>query len=282
MLFSNETLETGSNFSIELLRNRESYNMGENHFHDFYELYYQLSGGRRYFIGDRIYPVRKGDFVFINEYDLHRTMAGDTPEYSRILVSFRRPFLGELLPELGLPGGAPLRSGVIAVPAGFQAEVEILLFRLLEEHRGKLPGSSLALRAGLVLLLIELTRRAAAQPEPPADERGARQKLFAVTRFIGAHYADPLTLEGISRRFGFSPWYFCRIFKKETGFTFVEYLHAVRIREACRLLEDTSLPVTEVAGRVGFDSPTHFGRVFRSVVKVPPSSLRRARRQGKA
>jgi len=64
------------------------YNMTTNHFHDSYELYYLLSGERYYFIKDRTYHIVKGSLVFINRYELHKTLDAYIPSWERILINF--------------------------------------------------------------------------------------------------------------------------------------------------------------------------------------------------
>ena len=67
-------------------------------------------------------------------------------------------------------------------------------------------------------------------------------------------------------RSGFAQTYFCKAFKRATGQTPVEYLNTVRIHKAYELLADTSLPVSEVSARVGFQK--HRG--------VSPTQVRKA------
>lgn len=62
-----------------------------------------------------------------------------------------------------------------------------------------------------------------------------------------------------------SPNHFCKVFKKITGKTLIEYLHLLRINEAEKMLVDTDASITEIAGNVGFSSITYFGRVFKKL-----------------
>jgi YesN/AraC family two-component response regulator len=74
-----------------------------------------------------------------------------------------------------------------------------------------------------------------------------------------------------------SPYYLSRFFKEATGFTFVEYLNSVRIKEAKRLLERSSMKVKLISRKVGFGSVTHFGRVFKLVTGHTPLYYRKAK-----
>jgi hypothetical protein len=75
------------------------FNMQSNHFHDQFELYYLLSGERNYFIKDRTYFVRKGNLIFINTNELHKTTDTGVPNHERVLLRFSKSFInGDPLP----------------------------------------------------------------------------------------------------------------------------------------------------------------------------------------
>ena len=73
-----------------------------------------------------------------------------------------------------------------------------------------------------------------------------------------------------------STFYFCKLFKRTTGLTFTDYLARVRIEKAKRLLLDQNRRVSEVAYEVGFQSLTHFNRVFKKLADRSPTSYRQS------
>jgi AraC-like DNA-binding protein len=87
--------------------------------------------------------------------------------------------------------------------------------------------------------------------------------------------ADPRprwgSLGQVARAVNTSTFYFCKMFKKATGLNFTEYLSRVRIEKAETLLLNPNLRVSEIAYDVGFQSLTHFNRVFRKVVGLSPT-----------
>lgn len=72
-----------------------------------------------------------------------------------------------------------------------------------------------------------------------------------------------------------SPWKFSRTFKQMYGMTFQNYVLRLRIKEASRLLRDTSADVIEVCYATGFSDPSYFTRTFRRHTGVTPSTYRR-------
>ena len=67
-----------------------------------------------------------------------------------------------------------------------------------------------------------------------------------------------------------STFYFCKMFKKVTGINFTDYLSRVRIEKSKNLLLNPNLRVSEIAFEVGFQSLTHFNRVFKKILASRP------------
>ena len=69
-------------------------------------------------------------------------------------------------------------------------------------------------------------------------------------------------------------FYFCKTFKKATSLTFTEYLGRVRIEKAKALLLNPHLRISEIAYEVGFQSLTHFNRIFHQITGEAPTAFR--------
>ena len=92
--------------------------------------------------------------------------------------------------------------------------------------------------------------------------------------YINEHKTEEIALEDVAKRVNMSTFYFCKMFKKATGVTFTEYLSLVRISKAKNLLLNPNLRISEIAFEVGFQSLTHFNRVFRKIVGESPTEYR--------
>lgn len=93
-------------------------------------------------------------------------------------------------------------------------------------------------------------------------------------QFINENKSEDLSLNQVAKLVNMSTFYFCKMFKKATGMTFTEYLSLVRIAKAKNLLLNPNLRISEIAYEVGFQSLTHFNRVFRKVAGQSPSQYR--------
>lgn len=93
--------------------------------------------------------------------------------------------------------------------------------------------------------------------------------------FIHDHLDEPLSLESVAKAVHCNSFYLCKLFKKVTGLSFTEYINQMRLRKAKELLVNQELRISEVAMDAGFQSITHFNRVFRKVVGCSPTEYRR-------
>jgi AraC-like DNA-binding protein len=102
--------------------------------------------------------------------------------------------------------------------------------------------------------------------EPPVITR-AKQ-------YIQEHQAEDMSLSQVAKAVNISTFYFCKMFKKVTGINFTDYVSRVRIEKAKNLLLNPNLRVSEIAYEVGFQSLTHFNRVFKKVLGLSPTEYR--------
>lgn len=102
--------------------------------------------------------------------------------------------------------------------------------------------------------------------EPPS--------ITKAREYINAHYTEDISLAAAAQAAHMSTFYFCKQFKKATGLSFTEYLGRVRVEKAKEQLLKPHVRVSEVAYEVGFQSLTHFNRVFRKLNGESPTTYR--------
>ena len=98
--------------------------------------------------------------------------------------------------------------------------------------------------------------------------------VAAARRFIEEHHMEDLSLGQVAKTVHTSVFYFCKLFKKATGLNFTEYVSRTRTEKAKQLLLNHNLRVSEIAYEVGFQSLTHFNRVFKKIVGQSPTEYR--------
>lgn len=92
--------------------------------------------------------------------------------------------------------------------------------------------------------------------------------------YIQEHQTENLRLGHVAKAVNTSTFYFCKMFKRVTGINFTDYLSRVRIEKSKNLLLNPNLRVSEIAFEVGFQSLTHFNRVFKKILGQSPTEYR--------
>jgi AraC-like DNA-binding protein len=92
--------------------------------------------------------------------------------------------------------------------------------------------------------------------------------------YIQEHQTEEISLGQVAKAVNMSSYYFCKMFKKVTGINFTDYVARVRIEKSKNLLLNPNLRVSEIAFEVGFQSLTHFNRVFKKILGQSPTEYR--------
>ena len=104
-----------------------------------------------------------------------------------------------------------------------------------------------------------------------------KAELPAVARaraYIEQHQTEEISLGDVARTVNMSVFYFCKVFRKVTGVTFVEYLARLRVENTKKLLLDPHTRISEAAFASGFQSLSQFNRVFLRMTGEAPTSYR--------
>jgi len=94
-------------------------------------------------------------------------------------------------------------------------------------------------------------------------------------KYIHDNFKQKLPLQLVSSYIYVNPQYFSRIFKKEVGVNYIDYVNNLKIEYACKLLETTNYPAYRISGECGFTDPSYFNRVFVQQMKTTPHAYRR-------
>ena len=98
--------------------------------------------------------------------------------------------------------------------------------------------------------------------------------LRKAERYIWEHYTRRISLQEIAQISGLSAPYFSTIFKEEVGENLSSYLNRLRVEKASRLLTETDLSLSEIAGSCGFEDQSWFSKIFKSYTGVSPGKYR--------
>lgn len=106
-----------------------------------------------------------------------------------------------------------------------------------------------------------------------------------VRESISLMLSDPAadySLENLAERFGVTGAYFSRLFHRNAGISFKQYLTTLRVELAKQLLEENTMPIIDVSYECGFNTPSQFFRAFKGAYGIAPSEYRKAALDKKA
>ena len=252
------------------MRPVDTYSM---HAHQHCELFFLLSGHRRYFVGHTIYQVDPGDLVIIPPTQLHRTTQTSGTDYERYLLNFYTHDHSNFFHSIGPDAFDKLLSiGCVHFPPAAARHVRQTLEHLEQELACPGPYAIAIAAYSLQDILLQILRFGTKKDPYHAE---SADKVQQVACYITHHYDQPIALSDAAAMATMEPTYFSKRFKILTGFGFYKYLTHTRLQAAEGLLKETDLSIGEIAEQCGFSEANHFGNVFRRWKGVSPSQYRK-------
>lgn len=242
------------------------------HRHEFFELVYVLQGTALHRLEGSAAKLHQGEYFIIDTGTVHCYEEVEGLEIVNCL--FLPEYIDRALKDCptlaALLSNQTMRFGVMldvkAADRVFRDEdgsVRKLILQMEQEYSSGKTGYMELLRCLLTQVLVKAVR-ASEKNQPIVHPATA-----AVAEYLRAHIQEPLSLESLSRRCGYTPQYISSLFHRDMGMTVQSFLQHLRTEKACRLLEQGYSP-SEVAGLVGYGDVKHFSRVFRKCRAVTP------------
>ena len=138
---------------------------------------------------------------------------------------------------------------------------------LLKEYAHAGHTASFSVKARTLLLLAQLSEI------DTYSFYGIDQQMMEVVAYLREHCATA-SVASLARRFGYAETYFSQLVHRRCGVRARELIVAARLRKARELLLTTDLAAHDVAAAVGYESYSHFNRIFRQVYHITPAAYR--------
>lgn len=261
------------------------------HTHPQYEIYYFHKGDCEYLIGNEIFELEPGDAIIMNGMTLHGPIVDRDSEYVRSMFSFYpeivRIFYQSQGPLHPLRPFEELKNRRIRLRGDRKAEFEELLARMHKYYysQNTVEFNRFLLAFFDMLWLIysecqeamdELERRSG-KGEAGAGHRDDKERnVQAIISIIEHRYREPITLESLEKSVYMSKHHLSRIFRELTGASIIDYLFKFRINQAKILfILNRDCTVSDVYREVGFQSLSHFSRLFKKFVGLSPEQYRK-------
>ena len=119
----------------------------------------------------------------------------------------------------------------------------------------------------------------AGQEEAAPAASGEGNSFEAIRRYVTEHFAEDISLAGLSAMFFLNPYYISQLFRKKAGESYQSFVTRLRIEHAQQFLRETDLMIYEISERVGYNDTVYFSRVFEKITGVRPSEYRQQHRK---
>lgn len=219
--------------------------------------------------------AKPGDLYIINSHEVHATRVSRHAVYLcvHILPSQMCKFVPNF-DQLSFSFAFDPEDQVKAM-AYEQLRIHMQeIFRQTEETQVAYKLEQQARLYALTALLVKHFSQPLAMEETTL-RRSDMTRLEPVLEYIQLHHAQELPLEDAANAMGLNKEYFCRLFKKNMGVSYLQYVYQVRTTAFCRELETSDDPIGEIAERHGFRDPKMLNQYFREIYGCTPSEKRK-------
>lgn len=249
----------------------------ELHHHDFYEIYYLVSGDVTYVIEGKLCRIMPGDLLLVSPRELHQVTIGEgSAPYERYVLWVEGDFVRGLSTEKSdLEAGLnPLRPGhtnILRLSPEQQIVVRNLMETIFTESESKSFGSDLLVQSLVSQLLVQINRLA----ERPGSEEYfvyANPLVSELVDYVNRHYREKLTLDDLAEHFYVSKYHLSHEFQKHMGVGVYRYIQKKRLQIAKALLTRGESP-SNIPGLCGFGDYPGFYRAFTAEYGMAPKTF---------
>lgn len=248
------------------------------HWHDEFEIIYVRSGFLAVSISGESYIGKTGDAFVVSPGNLHLmgSQSGTVDYYTFLFplkyISFRTDdMLDEKLLE-------PLNSGHLMICPRVNDTAKELCEQLIEIYEAKNDESeskiTTQVRTKIILLqfILEMWKKGFVIENDTSGRNTVEKEMVS---YIQQNFTGKISLREFGEQFHLSEKYISRYFKEHFHITLSQYVTYLRLEHAKQLLQDTDIPVTDVAMQSGYQNVSYFIRSFQKAYAVSPLKYRK-------
>lgn len=229
-----------------------------NHAQGELEFGIMLAGSCRFVCGSIDTVLLPGDVFFAFPNQPHRYEGSRQVDAYLLIVPVKRylsPYYNLLMKQV--PERAVLHKG----------EYDPSIITLAERAFSDMSTASEPVLQGYLLVIVGKLLESLRLRQ---RQTGTEQALSRVLHYLNEHYRESITRSGVAKAVGYNESYVSHLFSQTMGTTLPDYVHMMRVEDACHMLKETELTATQIATELGFGSIRNFNRVFlRRTGKTP-------------
>lgn len=244
------------------------------HWHQHLEIIHLLNGQMTACINEQSYELVPGDILVINPRDIHSTQLHGRGRYN--LLQIPPVHLKRISTDWEL-----LHFSELLVYSDKEESLNDRLTKIFTElmrlNTGEEKGAHLLFLIQIYQLLYLLYTEGCSVVNSQSRNRTERdfRRIVHSMEYVRKNYMSQITLREVAKELSLTPEYFCRLFKKYTGQTFLAYVNQVRLQYFHQELLQTDESITYLLNKNGITNYKVFLRIFREAYGTTPYELRK-------
>ncbi len=279
-LYSHETIFDDSRLQVRFEILNIMNELYPAHWHSHVEVLHILSGSMTVHINDHVYELNSHNTLIINPKDIHSTQAHGEVKYMLLQIPYAN--LKLILPDLEL-----IHFQEFYTPCSESEDIHDCLEHYLIQMKScfeeKEDGYQLHFTSLLYEFLYILYKKYTTKLSLHNRERADRdfQRIEQIISYVKKNYQKQITLKEAAANLSLSTEYFCRLFKKYTNQTFLEYVNTVRLINFYNDLIQSNDSITYLLEKNGITNYKVFMRMFKYAYGSTPNKIRNQNRSAK-
>ncbi|RAK12444.1 AraC-like DNA-binding protein [Halanaerobium saccharolyticum] len=259
----------------DIISSTEKFNM---HLHDFYEIYYFLEGDVTYYIEGHGYQMEANSLLIINNKELHKPIFNKELPYERIVIHFFPWVLSKYdsydfnLLECFENRKEAHHNKIIDK----NKEIFNYFKKITQYVQNKSLESELMVETLFIQMLVLINKKFNKKTVENNNFIKYNRRILEIITYINSNIEKSLSLNLLAEEFYLNKSYLSHIFKKNTGFSVLQYIHYKKIMTAKRLLLDNN-SCSEVSSKLNFGDYSTFYRSFKREVGISPQEYQKQR-----
>ncbi|MBQ2615070.1 MAG: helix-turn-helix transcriptional regulator [Clostridia bacterium] len=247
------------------------------HIHECCEILFCLSGGKTFFIDEKIYEVEDGDVFVINQFEAHKITSSPDAAFRRYVMQIHPSFLYDAsTSKTDLSKCFGYRGDHISHKISLSGEEKEALNNVFDRLNQHISFGDDILKniCAIEILTIVSNLFFEKNKHHTYDSNYENKALVTAIKYINANFHQDITLDSIAKNCFISVTTLCSLFKTHIGTTVKKYIQSKRITEAKKLLESGE-SVSATAEKCGFQDYASFIRSFKRTVGVSPGKYKK-------
>lgn len=235
------------------------------HFHSSIELIYVEEGEMTAILDGQAHSVPAGHMVMASSYSVHAYRTEEEKENQVVVI---------IIPLASVPSLQKTLNKKAFRAVVYDAHEDREIGTLMPLLADRWAEYGMETRKGFSYALLgQLISQVGLRDQPCNHQSGLMRDVLI---YLQNNYQQPLRMESLARQFGYSKSRFSRLFHDHLGCSMIEYLSALRCRQAAQLLLESDMTMLDIALNVGFECLRTFYRAFKSYYEMTPTQYVRA------